>query len=99
MAFLRSILPLVGIGFALVVAAAWMGLLGYGLFELGVGTIGLPALGDSSQMSSPAAHQTSRHAGTSQRSDHEQIMEQVNGDSQVRVEPGKPSRGFATLPR
>ena len=35
MAMLRSILPFVGLGFALVVAAAWIGLVGYGLVELG----------------------------------------------------------------
>ena len=34
MAMLRSILPLEGLGFALVVAATWMGLIGYGLVEL-----------------------------------------------------------------
>ena len=34
MAMLRSILPFVDLGFALVVAAAWIGLVGYGLVEL-----------------------------------------------------------------
>jgi hypothetical protein len=34
MAFLRSALPIVGLGFALVITAAWIGLLGYGVFEL-----------------------------------------------------------------
>jgi hypothetical protein len=35
-AFLRSALPIVGLGFALVVTAVWIGLLGYGVFELAV---------------------------------------------------------------
>jgi hypothetical protein len=34
MAFLRSALPIIGLGFALVITAAWIGLLGYGVFEL-----------------------------------------------------------------
>jgi hypothetical protein len=34
MAMLRSILSFVGLGFALVVTATWMGLVGYGLVEL-----------------------------------------------------------------
>jgi hypothetical protein len=34
MAMFRSILPLVGLGFALIVTAAWIGLVGYGLVEL-----------------------------------------------------------------
>ena len=34
MATLRSILPFVGLGFALVVTAAWIDLVGYGLVEL-----------------------------------------------------------------
>lgn len=34
MAFPRSALPIVALGFALVVTAAWIGLLGYGVFEL-----------------------------------------------------------------
>jgi hypothetical protein len=34
MAFPRSALPIVVLGFALVITAAWIGLLGYGVFEL-----------------------------------------------------------------
>jgi hypothetical protein len=34
MAFLRSALPLVGLGLALAVTAAWIGLLGYSVIEL-----------------------------------------------------------------
>jgi hypothetical protein len=34
MAFLRSALPIVGLGFALAVTAAWIGLLGYGAIQL-----------------------------------------------------------------
>jgi hypothetical protein len=34
MSFLRSALPLIGLGFALIVTAAWIGLLSYGVFEL-----------------------------------------------------------------